>query len=73
MFDNKEKDKQVKVESIDYIVNNYEGGRTNINRVDYKVKRKQNIIETLKIKIKNKIENEGKIKGNRTKDKGNKE
>ena len=27
----------------------------------------------LKIKIKNKIENDGKIKGNRTKDKGNKE
>ena len=28
-----------------------------------KLKRKQNIIETLKIKVKNKIENEGKIKG----------
>ena len=27
----------------------------------------------LKIKVKNKIKNEGKIKGNRTKDKGNKE
>ena len=38
-----------------------------------KLKRKQNIIETLKIIVKNKIENEGKIKGNRTKDKGNKE
>ena len=38
-----------------------------------KLKRKQNIIETLKIEVKNKIENEGKIKGNRTKDKGNKE
>ena len=38
-----------------------------------KLKRKQNIIETLKIIIKNKIENEGKIKGNRIKDKGNKE
>ena len=38
-----------------------------------KLKIKQNIIETLKIKVKNKIENEGKIKGNRIKDKGNKE
>ena len=38
-----------------------------------KLKRKQNIIETLKIEVKNKIENEGKIKGNRIKDKGNKE
>ena len=38
-----------------------------------KLKRKQNIIETLKIIIKNKIENEGKIKGNRIKDKDNKE
>ena len=38
-----------------------------------KLKIKQNIIETLKIIIKNKIENEGKINGNRTKDKGNKE
>ena len=38
-----------------------------------KLKIKQNIIETLKIIIKNKIENEGKIKENRTKDKGNKE
>ena len=37
-----------------------------------KLKRKQNKIETLKIIVKNKIENEGKIKGNRTKDKGNK-
>ena len=41
--------------------------------MNIKVKRKQNIIETLKIEVKNKIENEGKIKGNRTKDKGNKE
>ena len=38
-----------------------------------KLKRKQNIIETLKIEVKNKIENEGKIKGNKIKDKGNKE
>ena len=38
-----------------------------------KLKIKQNIIETLKIKVKNKIENEGKINGNRTKYKGNKE
>ena len=39
-----------------------------------KLKRKQNIIETLKIEVKNKIENEGKIiNWNRTKDKGNKE
>ena len=38
-----------------------------------KLKRKQNIIEILKIEEKNKIENEGKIKGNRIKDKGNKE
>ena len=37
-----------------------------------KLKRKQNIIETLKIEVKNKIENEGKIKGNKIKDKGNK-
>ena len=37
-----------------------------------KLKIKQNIVETLKIIIKNKIENEGKIKGNRIKDKGNK-
>ena len=41
--------------------------------MNIKLKRKQNIIETLKIEVKNKIENEGKIKGNRTKDKGNKE
>ena len=40
--------------------------------MNIKLKRKQSIIETLKIIIKNKIENEGKIKGNRTKDKGNK-
>ena len=38
-----------------------------------KLKRKQNIIETLKIKVKNKIENESKIKGNKIKDKSNKE
>ena len=31
LLDNKEKDKQIKVGSIDYIVNNCEGGRTNIN------------------------------------------
>ena len=41
--------------------------------MNIKLKRKQNIIETLKIEVKNKIENEGKIKGNRIKDKGNKE
>ena len=41
--------------------------------MNIKLKRKQNIIETLKIIVKNKIENEKKIKGNRTKDKGNKE
>ena len=38
-----------------------------------KLKIKQNIIETLKIIVKNKIEMKIKIKGNRTKDKGNKE
>ena len=37
--------------------------------LNIKLKRKQNIIETLNIEVKNKIENEGKIKGNRIKDK----
>ena len=41
--------------------------------MNIKLKIKQNIVETLKIKVKNKIENEGKIKGNKTKVKGNKE
>ena len=38
LFDNKEKDRKIKVWNINCIVNNYEGGRININNKQNQIK-----------------------------------
>ena len=67
MFDNKEKDKQVKVGSIDYIVNNCEGGRTNINNKYNRIKQtwnRNNTINRVDYKVKKKIKHSRDVENN---------